>query len=608
MSITKIKEFLIHFHSFRNIDLINQGIYQVRTKIYYSKDLQAQNINNKDNKEKKMDNFKVSYALPYNCTICNDKIEHSKDKDSETIKTHNVYNGFISEVFPTYITKTFIIKYSDEEIELDEFCFFKFETDLQVKTYFIDFELFFYDNFQNVNFKNKQSIEVFNRIEMKKVQTITITINEESSFQESFIPVQFTDIYSSVLNANIILLNLDYKIRKNGLFVYKIEGTLENRTEIDKEKDKSKIENEKEKGKENDNKNGEKDDFYKNEINKTNHQIEELLNLLDEKEGESSKIEEKVLKFKCHNDLLSFFISNDQNSKLNLIYKIETNTLQPHYVDTLYDIYVISLMNCYSILRTKYVQFIDTVLFDKSKNQEKESEDNTNSVNIDDSSSSEYDEETITSNSKNKNSDEYQYFSSLPQFIYYTEETDLEFPLIKENFNYNENKTLLRRFSKRLKTLDADYVLGRILLEISMINSQLSYIWYKYFEIVNRYHNEYNYIQEKIFWTSYMNEIAKYKKSQLVSVSEEENFVFCTDSNQLSINTELSEKIRLQMNKMYIKNNIDIPGISHIPEQFPIILEETYTKKNLFKGKINDLRNNSVLNINKINKGKVIFI
>ncbi len=34
MSIKKIKEFAFHLSTFRNIDLLNQGLYQIRIRVY----------------------------------------------------------------------------------------------------------------------------------------------------------------------------------------------------------------------------------------------------------------------------------------------------------------------------------------------------------------------------------------------------------------------------------------------------------------------------------------------------------------------------------------------------------------------------------------------
>ena len=108
MSLNYLYDILIHFHTYKNIDLINQGIYQIKSKIYTL-----------------IDNKKY-YAIPYFYTESKD-LENKYQTDEQEIKPHNVINSSVSENNYEYITKSFIIRYADEEVELDEFCYYRIE-------------------------------------------------------------------------------------------------------------------------------------------------------------------------------------------------------------------------------------------------------------------------------------------------------------------------------------------------------------------------------------------------------------------------------------------------------------------------------------------------
>ena len=488
MSINKIKEFSLHLNTFRNIDLLNQGLYQIRVRIYCKKEKQ----------DKKL------VAIPYYKTESKE-MEDFLNGEDPICKPHNVIAANINNTTNHFVSKTFLIRYSDEEIELEDYCYFKLESETSNKIYYIDFELYFSELVANhLNFKTKQnSNQNLPKIEFKFVNVITITINEDNNyFQDTFIPILFQDCYSSVLNVNISTLTTDFKIRKHNISIYVADDIDSKERVIDKDKDK--VDNKK--------------------LNKTDPTNE--------------------IKKSSPNHLLDFFITNDQLGKINLIYSHELNQLLPNFVDSIYDTYVISLINSYSLLRTKYLKLADCLI----------------------SSDSRYNDLSM--------------FSTILQFVYYSDSSDKEFPSVNEDdFNYNENKTLLRRFSKRLSSLDVDYVLSRVLLEISLYSSQVLHLWQKYLEMLRFFPSEYTFIMEKCLFNDFTEEIGKFIKKQLVLVNDEENVVFSTDSNQLTINNEISEKIRTQICKIYIRNPIEIPNLSISPSQFPILLEESYSKK-----------------------------
>ena len=422
MSINKIKEFAIHYHSFRNIDLLNQGLYQIKTKVYYKKD----KINSKEKEKEKF------YGIPYLNLESKEIEEFNKNEDPIT-KPHNVLNAHISNS-SFFLCKTFLIKYSDEEVEMNDFCYFKIESESNNKAFFIDFELYFSENISQISFKTKQKSNQFlSKIEYKLVNTVTITIHEDNIFfNDTFIPIMFQDSYSSILNINLNFLTTDFKLRKEELKVFSFsEAEFQDYKKTSEELSKD-----------DENKNSQK----LKDVNTSNQKKEEL---------NKSKNSKKVKKQICPNYLLEYFINNDQLNKIHLIYNQESNSLLPNYVDALYDSFVLSLMNSYNMIRLKYIKLAECFISDN------------NSL-IEDS-----------------------FFTSLNQFIYYTDVSDLEFPIIDESdFNFQENKPILRRFSKRLASLNVDYVLNRVLMEISLVSAQLNQLWHKYLELLRYFPNK----------------------------------------------------------------------------------------------------------------------
>ena len=108
MSLNHLYELMIHFHTYKNIELLNQGVYQIKSRIYV------------------MINNKKYYAIPYFFTESKD-LENLYQTEEHSNKNPFIINNAINENNYEYTTKSFFIKYADEEIELDEFCYFRIE-------------------------------------------------------------------------------------------------------------------------------------------------------------------------------------------------------------------------------------------------------------------------------------------------------------------------------------------------------------------------------------------------------------------------------------------------------------------------------------------------
>lgn len=241
MSINALKEFMIHFHTYRNVDLINQGLYHIRARIYYTEN-----------------NIKY-YAIPYFYSESKGSENLLRTKECD-IKPHNIIPNHISENNWEYVSKTFLIRYYDEEVEIDEFCYFRLELPYSLLSkkivYNIEFELFFSDallalesdrkaiNFNsnannNANYNSNYSSNnngvngkgnngnVLNNVEFKSASLQNCYINYDNGcpgYVESFNPVIYGDAFFSILNTSVHMVILDYKLRLNNFSAYTSNG------------------------------------------------------------------------------------------------------------------------------------------------------------------------------------------------------------------------------------------------------------------------------------------------------------------------------------------------------------------------------------------------
>jgi hypothetical protein len=335
---------MIHFHTYRNVDLINQGLYQIRARIYYTEN-----------------NIKY-YAIPYFYSESkgSENLLRSKEPD---VKPHRIIPNHISENNWEYVTKTFLIRYYDEEVEIDEFCYFRLELPsslLRKKIlYHIEFELFFSDallalesdskgnnfntngnsnNITNNNYNSNYSSNkknVLNNVEFKSALYQTSYINYDSDcpgYVESFNPVVYGDAFFSILNTSVHMVILDYKLRLNNFSAYSSHGvnTLwakESSNEKGKDNNKNPLSN----GKINNNSNKENSDahnsnFYNNKNDKASSNNNGNLNLKDNV-SDKNKTNEKNLSAKVNlkEDNLSNYNSNLKSVNNNNIDLINNN-------------------------------------------------------------------------------------------------------------------------------------------------------------------------------------------------------------------------------------------------------------------------------------------
>ena len=92
---------IIHFETYRNIDLLHQGLYFIRAS-----------LTSEDGK---------SVALPLDIYPS----PHVSKAKKNNINYHDILPAIIEET--NFNTKTFTIRYCEEEIELNDICEFRLE-------------------------------------------------------------------------------------------------------------------------------------------------------------------------------------------------------------------------------------------------------------------------------------------------------------------------------------------------------------------------------------------------------------------------------------------------------------------------------------------------
>ena len=121
MSLRGIVEFIIHLEHFRNVDLIQQGVYFMKIQIFNEQ------------------GDKMYYANPYHHE-CKDSEMQKTGKEKEKISFHRLIEPYIVDETNSFYTKTFFIRYSEELVVLRDII--KFRTEIDVKPDYLNTEFF----------------------------------------------------------------------------------------------------------------------------------------------------------------------------------------------------------------------------------------------------------------------------------------------------------------------------------------------------------------------------------------------------------------------------------------------------------------------------------
>lgn len=163
MSLRAIIESSLHIEHFRNVDLFNQGFYAMRLKMYHM------------NSDQKVFSFPLEITLS---DTAEKKREYIKE-NSRTKDLTDVTEGFLDDADHSFFTRSFVIRYFDEEVEINDICTFRSE--IEVKEGFLNTDFFIEADLFYIELKSMGNSKL-----PEKVKSVTESFPLESVAQCKF--------------------------------------------------------------------------------------------------------------------------------------------------------------------------------------------------------------------------------------------------------------------------------------------------------------------------------------------------------------------------------------------------------------------------------------
>ena len=151
-------------------------------------------------------------------------MSHSQEAKLETAKEyclrdqHNLTPSRLCYETDSYTTKSFLVRYCEEEVEIEETVLFRAEInvggDYENTEFYLDFDLYFGDLASIGGAENwKQAENIAQVAKFKKMQTQSFVVKQLPKSIFEFCPVTFKGSCYSVLSIQIMSLLIDYKFR-----------------------------------------------------------------------------------------------------------------------------------------------------------------------------------------------------------------------------------------------------------------------------------------------------------------------------------------------------------------------------------------------------------
>ena len=184
MSLRAIVDVVLHLESFRNIDLFQQGLYHLRFEVFHSTPSQKRS------------------ASPYN-----QYVQEPAGKASLTLP------GGIEDIY--YKTRSFYIKYCDEEVEINEIAVFRTEVELDSETIP---PLTVLCSLMYCDVGGRVSERVMNTLlasppEFRAEALAEVEISSFIQGANLFVPIIFDDQHFCVMNSTVHVVVIDFRFR-----------------------------------------------------------------------------------------------------------------------------------------------------------------------------------------------------------------------------------------------------------------------------------------------------------------------------------------------------------------------------------------------------------
>jgi Putative serine esterase (DUF676)/Protein FAM135 len=195
MSLKGIIEVALHLESFRNVDLFHQGLYYLKFCVYVGTGLSRTN------------------AHPY--MIVGSNIP--KMKKNQKQDPHHIISANKDESNQTICTSAFLIRYCEEEVELNEIACFRIELDdryeIGKNNIKIETELMFAELEGEVNVEKAYEMAGEGLLTFKSVAKTNLVTHEAFLGLHEYFPLVFNENYFSIVNLMVHISLLDFRYR-----------------------------------------------------------------------------------------------------------------------------------------------------------------------------------------------------------------------------------------------------------------------------------------------------------------------------------------------------------------------------------------------------------
>jgi pimeloyl-ACP methyl ester carboxylesterase len=159
---------------------------------------------------------KKYYAQPYFITECyknGPALNSNVNKSGDGKMTY----AHINDDTASYFSRSFLIRFCEEEIELNEICHFQAEIEalpnFAATTFYLVIELI-HSTYSNIGAKPDKNSDQGNvQVEQKSLETFKAKVTLSKTTVHEYVPIIFDNMNFSILNATLHFLVLDFRFR-----------------------------------------------------------------------------------------------------------------------------------------------------------------------------------------------------------------------------------------------------------------------------------------------------------------------------------------------------------------------------------------------------------
>ncbi|CAE7775090.1 FAM135A [Symbiodinium sp. CCMP2456] len=196
MSLCTVVELALQFESFRNVDLFHQGLYHLKTRLYRDDEGRA-------------------LAFPYSY-LKGPSMAMEPPKGKPRVDHHNLIPAHVNEEMYTFSTRSFLIRYCEEEVELGDVGQFRLElspSELERRNpLLLEVELMFADLTQHPSEPLGDQPDV-ESAEFRCVSTQVLRLRGVERGLHDFCPVVFDECHFCLLNLAVHSAVVDLRFR-----------------------------------------------------------------------------------------------------------------------------------------------------------------------------------------------------------------------------------------------------------------------------------------------------------------------------------------------------------------------------------------------------------